>query len=169
MMKHIKFSPFTYLLLSAAISVAGCNSDGDGIDGSRTLSSLTADETVELCESVQLTGAQQEGGKKFSCFLMLMLSEDGCTSETLASCMAEPAETQTDCQPPSADEVAAFAACDATVDEMRACLSASAAALETFATYTCEDAESEGLEVPNPPACESLHEACPDLFEDEQT
>ncbi|MBK9070546.1 MAG: hypothetical protein IPL79_06040 [Myxococcales bacterium] len=166
MIKHIKISPFSYLILSAAISVAGCNNDGDGIDGSRTISSLTADEIVEMCESYQLSTTQIEGGKKLGCFINLLEAE-ACTEEALADCVADSDVELETCEPPTAGELADFADCEATVAQMQACQNGYGDILEDVASFTCADAESEGLDLSQPAACAVVAELCPELFGDD--
>ena len=144
----------------------GCDNSDGGLDGARTLSSLTADDFVEWCESAQPTATQIEGGKKLGCFLSLLGSQ-ACTEESLAECVAEAEPPEVTCEPPTAEELAELEDCEATVDQMQACQDGYGDLLETLAGYTCADAEENGLELGVPAACVTLGEICPEFAADD--
>lgn len=118
---------------------AGGGSDaGSGVAGDKRLGELTADETVEICESLRST-VDTEDTRRGTCVLAASFAVGGSTLETAA----EVCQTQLDaCLEVPAEPCGAMMFtedCETTVDELTACLRTAAEHFSKLAEQTCVD------------------------------
>ncbi len=157
-----------------ALALAGCGGDdGSGVDRDKSLSEVSEEEVVELCEwSFDLIS--DADAIRFGCYVAGLLAAGGdadqcqeladqCIEEAEAE---EPEDLGEVCEdaggfPPCADEI--------TVGQLEDCQEAGADQLHDVAQdISCEGAVEDFTDFEAPEACVAIEEACPDLFEDDE-
>ena len=176
------------LIVLTFLSLAACDDDGgggggggpleSGVEGDKGLSSLSDAEVNTLCESFASYGQALLGSisKEDICiFVAAALMQDSTSCEAVVpQCVADPEVSDpSDEESPACTEGAKadFMNCTATVDELEGCMEAYMNKLRSdVGGATCASAgQGASLDLsPNAlPACASVVEKCPGLFNDD--
>ncbi len=163
----INWIPF-FCMISIPLAACGGSDGGSGVDRSKTLDAVTAEEAMDICESAADL-VSEEDSIRVNCYFGAIIAaaldpEVDCETEAQA-CIDNPEPSEEDdCAVDDADlpECASMV----TVGEIEDCQEANADAFAELAdSISCDtDLESVGEQEPE---CAEIQEKCPELFEDE--
>ncbi len=190
-----KLTLIAALAAPLALAVAcGDDSDGGGNGGGgggsvfqspqedeTKLSELSQDDINALCDSYveyYTSRVSDDDLKKIGCYAFSAIfttDENGnldaaTCNQAAQACLADDEGFEPDGDPAEECRMADFAGCDATIEELEACYTATVQALDSLAPrITCQTfSDPSALEsLSNPAACAAIEMKCPELFEDD--
>jgi hypothetical protein len=164
-------------LLVSSLGLAACGGgggdgingdEGSGLDGSRTLDTLTDEERVQLCEYSESL-QDLDAGPQLRCYLIgiFQSSEGGNCQEIADACIATAEPASRMCESAAELEYPECASL-VSVSEMETCKVAQVTQLNSN-SISCDSTDEEVSEAINPSypaACAPAQEKCPALFGD---
>lgn len=162
---------FVALFASSLCLVACGGGDGgsSGVDGSKSLDTLTDAEIVQVCEYVE-TLINESHLDSIECYAgAISQSQEGGDCQALYdACIAEvdPEPDPSDCATAAEDPLPECSSM-VTLSEVETCLKAEASQLNGISiNCSTTPAELEGLfELPEPASCAALEEKCPGIVD----
>lgn len=154
--------------LLAGTACTGGGDEGSGVDGSKTLNNVTAEEAVDICE-YEASRLNAGDSKKLGCYyagIFQTQTEQACQT-LFDACMAEASTEPTDSCADAAAELETLPECASMVSvaEIENCASAASAGISALAnSLSCSTPGEEIGEPARPVECAAIDEKCPGIL-----